>query len=180
MTSRKIHLVRHGRSAVDKGRPPHEWGLDPAGFGAISALRDSGRLPGTARWFSSPEAKALETARRLTDTAVTVVDELREHERHSTVWFDDPAGFEAVVRRAFELPDEPALAGWEPLSATRDRLLPVVRRILADHPEDEIALAGHGTAWTLLVAELTGRPPDLEAWRRLSMPDHWVVETAVV
>jgi broad specificity phosphatase PhoE len=178
MTSRKIHLVRHGRSAVEKDRPPHEWGLDPAGFPAISGLRDSGRLPGTARWFSSPEAKALETARRLTDTAVTVVDELREHVRRTTVWFDDPAEFKAVVRRAFELPDEPALEGWEPLSATRDRLLPVVRRILTDHPEDEIVLAGHGTAWTLLVAELTGRPPDLEAWSRLGMPDHWVVETA--
>ncbi len=68
MTSRRVHLVRHGLSTTDRGRPPHEWGLDPA---------------------------------------------------------------------------------------------------------------GHGTAWTLLKAELTGRPPDLDAWARLRMPDLWVVETAV-
>lgn len=162
-----------------RGRPPHEWGLDPAGHPAIVALRESGRLPAVARWFSSPEAKALETARLLTGAEVTVVPELREHERHSTHWFGDPAEFRAVVRRAFDRPEEPALEGWEPLSATRDRLLPAVRRILADHPDDEIVLAGHGTAWTLLSAELTGRPPDLDAWARLRTPDLWVVETAV-
>ena len=179
MTSRKIHLVRHGLSTMERGRPAHEWGLDPAGHADIDALRDSGRLPEAARWFSSPETKALETARRLTDSEVTVVPELREHERHSTVWFEDPAEFRAVVRRAFEVPDEAALEGWEPLAATRDRLLPVVRRILADHPDDEVVLAGHGTAWTLLTAELTGRAPDLAAWSRLRMPDHWVVETGL-
>jgi broad specificity phosphatase PhoE len=179
MTSRRIHLVRHGLSTMERGRPPHEWGLDPAGHAAIDELRDSGRLPEAARWFSSPETKALETARRLTDSEVTVVPELREHERHSTVWFEDPAQFRAAVRRAFEVPDEPALEGWEPLAAARDRLLPVVRRILADHPGEEVVLSGHGTAWTLLVSELSGRPPDLEAWARLRMPDYWVVETAV-
>jgi hypothetical protein len=50
-----------------------------------------------------------------------------------------------------------------------------VRRILDDHPDDEIALAGHGTAWTSLVAELNGTEPDLDAWSRLEMPDVWVV-----
>lgn len=177
MTSREIHLVRHGRSAVEPGKPAHEWGLHPSGHSAIEELRSSGRLPERARWFSSPETKALETARMLTDLDVTVLPALREHERHSTVWFDDPAEFRAVVRRAFESPERPALEGWEPLAVTRDRLLPVVRRILADHPEDEVVLAGHGTAWTLLVSELTGEPPDLDAWERLRMPDLWVVET---
>lgn len=178
MTSRRVHLVRHGKSLVEGDRPPHEWPLDPAGRPAIVALRESGRLPAAARWFSSPETKALETARLLTDQQVTVVEELREHERHSTHWFSDPAEFRAVVRRAFDRPDEAALEGWEPLAATRDRLLPAVRRILADHRGDEIVLAGHGTAWTLLAAELAGRAPDLDAWERLRMPDLWVVETA--
>lgn len=177
MTSRRLHLVRHGLSTMDRGRPPHEWGLDPAGHPAVVSLRDSGRLPAEARWFSSPEAKALETARMLTDSEVTVVAALREHERHTTHWFADPAEFRAAVRRAFERPDEPAVEGWEPLSATRDRLLPAVHGILADHPESEVVLAGHGTAWTLLASELTGSPPDLEAWSRLRMPDVWVAET---
>ena len=42
-----------------------------------------------------------------------------------------------------------------------------VAGILAAHPTDNVVLVGHGTAWTLLVSELTGRPPDLTAWRNL-------------
>jgi broad specificity phosphatase PhoE len=61
------------------------------------------------------------------------------------------------------------------LALTRDRLLPAVRRILDTHPDTDVALAGHGTAWTLLVAELTGAAPDLEAWAALRMPDVWTV-----
>jgi hypothetical protein len=32
-------------------------------------------------------------------------------------------------------------------------------------------------AWTVLVAALTGAPPDLEAWERLAMPDVWTLDT---
>ncbi len=161
---------------MERGLPPHEWGLDPSGHGAIDALRSSGRLPDVAHWYSSPEVKALDTARRLTDEAITVVPDLREHERRTTTWFED---FPAVVRRAFERPEQAAAEGWEPLATTRDRILPAVHRILADHSGDEVVLVGHGTAWTVLSAELTGRPPDLDAWARLEMPDLWVVETDV-
>lgn len=175
-TLRSLHLVRHGLPWIERSRPPHEWVLDPSGYPAIDALRRSGRLPAEARWFSSPEPKALETARRLTSSEVTVAPALREHERHSTRWFAD---FPAVVRRAFEHPEEPAMEGWEPLAATRDRLLPFVRRLLTFHPDGEIVLAGHGTAWTLLTAELTGQPPDLDRWAALQMPDAWRIEVSV-
>ena len=36
-------------------------------------------------------------------------------------------------------------------------------------------LVGHGTAWTLLVSELSGTAPDLEAWAMLRMPDVWTL-----
>jgi broad specificity phosphatase PhoE len=173
---RRLHLVRHGRSLPDKARPPEEWPLDPEGYADLAALRTSGRLPAAARWFSSSETKAVETARHLTDGPVTVLDGLREH-RREVRWFDDPREFRATVRRAFAAPAVAAVPEWEPLQALRDRLLPAVRRILAQVPTgEEIVLAGHGTAWTLLVAELTGRQPDLEAWARLRMPDLWLVD----
>ena len=172
---RRIFLVRHGLSAPDPDTAPETWGLDPLGLADIDALGASGRLPSSAVWFSSPEAKALSTARRLTDLPVTVVPELAEH-RRGVHWFEDPADFRAAVRRAFDDPATRAVPEWEPLDALRARLLPAVRRIIDAHPGTDVVLAGHGTAWTLIVSELTGAAADLDAWAALRMPDLWVVE----
>ncbi len=170
-----LFLVRHGLPVVDPDRSPEQWPLDPAGHPDVLALRASGRLPSSARWFSSPERKAHDTARLLTDEPVTVVDDLAEH-RRGAHWFDGAGEFRAAVRRAFTSPDAAAVPGWEPLAATRARVVAAVRRILDDASGD-IVLVGHGTAWTVLVAALTGSPPDLEAWERLEMPDVWSLDT---
>ncbi len=174
-----LHLVRHGLPLIDPQRPAAEWELDPAGFDDIWALRESGRLPQQAAWFCSPEPKAQQTAQLLTDGEVGSLDELREHERGVTAWVEDRAEWHAVVRRVFTHPEEPAMPGWEPLDTTRARLLPAVRRILEVHGDDDVVLVGHGTAWTLLVAQLSKRAPDLERWRSLAMPDVITVPSAL-
>ncbi|QBX54156.1 histidine phosphatase family protein [Nocardioides seonyuensis] len=164
-----LHLVRHGRPSVVPGVPAAEWNLDLATYDDVWALRD--RLPRRAAWYCSPEPKAVETAQLLTDADVGIVEDLREHERGGE-WFDD---FPAVVRRAFAEPEVPAVRSWEPLVACRTRVVAAVRRILAVHGSDDLVLVGHGTAWTLVVAELTGSEPDLHAWAALGMPDVWTV-----
>ncbi len=163
-----LFLVRHGRPVVDPSKPPHEWELDPEGYDDIWALRASGRLPGRAAWFSSPEPKALGTAALLTDTDVGVIDDLAEHRRDTTDWIDDFAG---TVRRAFDDPGRSAYDGWEPLADCRRRIAAAVLPVLTTLGDDDVVLVGHGTAWTLLVAEVTGAEPDLEAWQALAMPD---------
>ena len=168
-----LHLVRHGRPAMVRGVPAAEWELDPAAYDDVWALRSSGRLPERAAWFCSAEPKAMQTAQLLTDAEVGVVPDLGEHVR-SGEWIDDFAG---TVRRAFEHPGLPAADGWEPLDACRARVVPAVRRVLDVHGVDDVVLVGHGTAWTLVVAELTGQPPDLERWSALAMPDLMTVET---
>ncbi|MGZ8738944.1 MAG: histidine phosphatase family protein [Nocardioides sp.] len=163
-----LFLVRHGRSEPRPGVPPHLWELDPAGFDDVWALRESGRLPQRATWFCSPEPKAIATAQLLTETDVGVLDDLREHVRETPDWIADFAG---TVRRAFARPDLPAYAGWEPLATCRDRVTTTVRRVLDVHAGEDVVLVGHGTAWTVLTAELTGAEPDLERWESLAMPD---------
>lgn len=147
-------------------------GLDPRELGSRSsiwALRESGRLPARgAAWYSSPEPKATQTAQLLTDQEVGVVDDLREHVRDTTDWIEP---FEPVVGRAFERPDEPAHPGWEPLARCRTRVVRAVEGILSAHADQDVVLVGHGTAWTVLAAELSGREPDLGRWARLGMPD---------
>ena len=69
----------------------------------------------------------------------------------------------------------------DPIRAAAEWELDAVRRILDVHGglagDRDVVLVGHGTAWTLLVAELTGEPPDLERWRSLGMPDVITVPT---
>jgi broad specificity phosphatase PhoE len=163
-----LFLVRHGRPVADPDRPAHEWELDPEGYDDVWALRTSGRLPRRAVWFSSPEPKALATAELLTDGEVGVVDALREHVRHSTERIED---FAAVVRRAFALPGAVAAPGWEPLTACRGRVCAAVDAILAEQGARDVVLVGHGTAWTLVAAHLTGAEPDVDRWARLGLPD---------
>ena len=167
-----LYLVRHGRPAFDRARPAADWELDPAGFDDVWVLRESGRLPDSALWFSSPEPKAVQTAQLLTEGELAVVGGLREHVRDTTDWIQD---FPAVVERAFDVPDAAAYDGWEPLSSCRDRVTATVRALVSEHPGTDLVLVGHGTAWTVLVAELTGRPPDLDRWRTMAMPDLIVV-----
>ena len=166
-----LHLVRHGRPAMTRGVPAAEWDLDAGAYDDVWALRASGRLPARAAWFTSPEPKAVQTAQLLTDAQVGVLPQLREHERTGE-WLED---FTDAVRRAFAHPEAIAVPGWEPLSVCRDRVVPAVRRVLDVHGDDDVVLVGHGTAWTVVVAELTGRPPDLERWAALAMPDVIVV-----
>jgi len=167
-----IHLVRHGRSLPVSGEPPHAWELDPAGFDDVWALRESGRLPADAVWFCSPEPKAVATAQLLTEGEVGILDALREHVRETSVWLED---FQGVVARAFADPEHSAYDGWEPLAACRDRVVRAVQGILSAHADRDVVLVGHGTAWTMLVAELTGTPPDLARWSVMTMPDLLVV-----
>lgn len=166
-----LYLVRHGRPVVDPSVPASEWALDPEHEHEVVALGASSRLPDGAAWFTSPEPKAARTAEILAGQPVDVVHDLCEHER-TAGWVED---FPAAVAEAFARPDDVVHNGWEPLARTRLRVSAAVRRILAEHVGRDVVLVGHGTAWTLLVAELTGAEPDLVRWRGLSMPDVIVV-----
>lgn len=141
--------------------------MHPDAAPAIAELRASGALPEAARWFSSPEPKAHETARLLTDSSVTVYDALGEVARPG--WLDD---FAVRARRAFAEPDVPAAPGWETYAAARQRIARAVRKVRDGFNATDLVLVGHGTAWTLLVAELTGAAPTVADWERLAFPDH--------
>jgi broad specificity phosphatase PhoE len=164
----RLFLVRHGRPVIEPGLLPSAWELDPAHFDDIWTLRESGRLPSGATWFCSPEPKAVATAQLLTEAEVGIVEGLREQVRETADWIDD---MDAAVRRAFADPDRSAHPGWEPLVRTHERVLTAVRALIQTHPGDTLVLVGHGTAWTVLAAALTGTEPDLDRWASLGMPD---------
>src|SRR3546814_14136464 len=100
-----VFLVRHGLPLKEPGKTPAEWSLDPAGFDAISAQRESGRLPARAACVSSPEPTATATAPLPTAGGVGIVDELAEQRRETT---DHTAPFAAPAPRRAAAPSDPA------------------------------------------------------------------------
>ncbi|MEJ5866307.1 histidine phosphatase family protein [Pseudokineococcus sp. 5B2Z-1] len=165
-----LHLVRHGRPLVDPSREPATWGLDPEHTDGVRALRASGALPLGARWVSSQEPKARETAALLTGSPVVADADLGEQARPAG-WLDDYA---VRIHRSLVVQHAPAAPGWETAESTRERVVAAVRRHVEEARREgdiDLVLVGHGTAWTLLVAALTGKPVDLYAWERLQLPD---------
>lgn len=158
-------LVRHGRPAIDPAVAPQRWQLAADAVEEVRSLAPVGDPD--AAWFSSPEPKALATATLLAPGDVEVVADLREAERPAS-WMDDAEEFRAVVRRSFQHAGAPGLPGWEPLASCRTRVAAAVRGLL--NPSRPTVLVGHGTAWTLLVAELTGQAADIDAWAAMPMP----------
>jgi broad specificity phosphatase PhoE len=170
-----LHLVRHGQPDVQRLLPAHEWRLAEQARGEMLALRESGALPASASWSSSPEPKAVETARFLADGEIVTVHAFREQIRSGN-WLESEAEYRNAVRTAFEHPQSPALPGWEPLDRTRERVTSAVLHLVANASRPQLIAVGHGTAWTVLVSQLTGSAPDLDAWESMLMPDHCVLD----
>ncbi|MFC6509819.1 histidine phosphatase family protein [Promicromonospora citrea] len=169
-----LYLVRHGRPIIDPSVPSSAWVLDPDHEHLVTELAARAPWSADAVWFSSPEPKAVRTARLLAGRDVPVVRDLREHERQAAGLVPD---FVRAIAEAFATPDAEVRPGWEPTARTQARTVVAAGRIIEDHPGRDIVLVGHGTAWTLLAAALTGSEPDLGRWRALSMPDVITVDT---
>lgn len=163
-----LHLIRHAEPEVARLTPSSEWVLAPDS--SVDGLRDSGVLPKAARWFTSPETKAQQTAALFVPNAV-VVDGLREVERPDT-WFDSDGDFQQAVTDYLTDGVIPEGLHWEPRVDATLRVVDNALGIMATYPESDWVLVGHGTVLTLLVASLTGSKPDVDAWRALQMPDH--------
>lgn len=165
-----LFLVRHAEPEIDPTREASTWELAPGQEEQLKTI--AAQLPDGARYFSSPEPKALATARMLTPEPVEVVADLREHER-GAAWIDD---YEGTVMRALLRPIESAHEGWDTCFRTQQRVVAATQRLLDRLPGKDLVLVGHGIAWTLLIADFTETDADPESWAALGMPDLVVLQ----
>lgn len=169
----RIVLVRHAMVETDPAVLPSLWQLSDEGRAGARRLARERLWGPVQRIFTSPEAKAMETAHIIAGSngiTVTAVEDLREVERPAHQWFGDeyPGGYPGAVRDYFARPHE-ATHGWETPAAAQARMQACIDEFRRWEPEG-FAVAGHGLTLSLLVAAATGA--DAAAiWPAIALPD---------
>ncbi len=167
--TRTVVLVRHSIPEVDTELPASEWSLSSEGIGRCEASASELERFLPAVMFSSPETKAVETARYIGShlgIGFSIRENLREHRRPSV--FLPQSEFQENIRRFFESPDS-TVYGSESSNDVARRIEYEIQRALADHPNGNILMVTHGTAMT----SFASRHTDADAyslWQSLDLP----------
>lgn len=169
-----VVLFRHGRTAWNAERrflgstdlPLDDEGL--AEVGRLSRLRSAfGAI------YSSPLARARQTAEALAPPPIQLVDALRELHQGA---LEGLTGAEAMARFPEFLaefagdPTDVRVPDGETMGEARDRALLAVRQIAARHaPGDRVAIVSHQMVIASLVCTLSGE--GLATWRKYGVPN---------
>lgn len=174
-TDATLILVRHSNSEADPGVPQAEWSLSAAGRTRARALADRLRPLSPDSIHSSPERKARETADILAaalQLRVTVVPDLREHDRTGVPFFHTPGVFEEHIRRLFESPQK-RVFGNESAAASLARFRRAIAEVSGSGARRPLVVT-HGTVMSLYLAAELGVDAAL-IWKQLAMPCHAVL-----
>lgn len=165
-------LVRHAAPAQDPDVPPPQWSLSDEGRAAAKALAAKLKHLKPAAAVSSPEIKALETVRILTEgLGLTVETDAAFAELHRPTWpFSDTATFEARVARLLENP-RLGIEGAEPAGKAAARFGEGLLR----HPARPLMVGSHGTILAAYLGRESGRC-DAELWKTLRLPEALVLD----
>ena len=157
-----LRYLSHPQVIIDPEVPVPDWGLNDVGAARVAALCAavrSGALKETMSVFSSPERKALETARPLAEALgcqCTVIENSYENDRSSTGFLPGPA-FEALADAFFAQP-ETSVQGWERALDAQTRICACVSDITEVAPPGDMLVVGHGAIGTLLYCARAGLP----------------------
>jgi broad specificity phosphatase PhoE len=168
-------LIKHSLPEIVESVPAHEWLLSAEGRRRCESLATAIAPYDPQVIISSREPKAKETARALANSlsrSFIAVDNLQEHDRSNTPFMSKGA-FQANMREFFERPGQ-LVIGSETANAAHTRFKKAVNQVLADHPDETIALVAHGTVISLFVARQTDTDA-FSLWQQLDLPSFVVL-----
>ena len=157
----QLYLIRHARAQMT-GDAPQRWNLSEKGQREAGVLARQDFWRAVKRIFSSPAPKSLQTvepAARRWGIPLHVVDCLHDLRRHSLVY-----DYEDVIAHILSRP-EASIAESEPATRAAERITGCIKRLVTAHPEETIAVASHGLALTIFLAQLENRWPTVAEWR---------------
>lgn len=170
-----VVLVRHGRPVIDMDRPAGSWALDERAKGDVIALAKTMRSIDVDVVVTSPEEKALGTARLIAkELSVPLMQDesLREQGGGRVPWIEEPDAFRSAVEAHFRQPDHVVLGDESSSSAAR-RFAAAVEHARARYRTP--AFVTHGRVMCAYLGMLLGRDP-MTVWNDLQMPDAFMLD----
>jgi broad specificity phosphatase PhoE len=169
-------LVRHTETAQDPARHPSEWGLTDAGVSRLTRLSTLLSNRGVRSIASSPEGKAMGTARVLAEALglpLAIAKDFEEQRRSDTQWLSREE-FDRLVGEALDTPQSRSF-GDESAAEAAARFEAAVRGL----PEGGrgALIVSHGRILTAFVAR-HNRILASAFWKQLEMPAFIVLRAA--
>ena len=163
---KKLYLITHAHTRQVPGTDAARWRLSDMGCKQAAALAQQPFWQQVDRLLLSSEPKArLTVAPLLQSRSLPVQEDARFDElRRTPEWTDD---YTARVAELFRRPQE-SIAGWEPAAQALARFRVAIAEWTSRHPQETLALVGHGLTFSLYWAHLLGLPRvDLRDWQAL-------------
>jgi broad specificity phosphatase PhoE len=170
-------LVKHAMPNIVPNVPAQNWALSEEGMAQSVQLAERLRRYHPHRVFASREPKAAQTGVLLAATLelpFEALDDLHEQAR-ANEGYHSPEVFRAKLRAFFKQPNE-LVFGTETADAAYTRFAAVLDRLSAQHPNETLIIATHGTVLSLFLARRAGLAP-FEVWESLSLPDYRIFDT---
>jgi broad specificity phosphatase PhoE len=173
---RKLILVRHSISKLDNEIPPHQWGLTEEGEALCPPLAEKLSVHHPKLIVTSEEPKAHQTGELIAaalEIPCQVGQDLHEHRRQGgKITTRDE--FISLVRELFAQPDR-LVFGLETGAEALSRFSRALEKVMADNPQDCIAVVTHGTVMSLYYGLQTGEGP-FTFWQGLGLPAFYVLQ----
>ncbi len=169
MKKTSLYLIRHAVVTVNKGKLYGQEDLpcDTSDEAKLAFL--AGKLPRQAVWVASNLQRTVQTAEAIAKTGgfslppLIVEPDLAEQnfgEWQGQLWEDIQANEKNVVEEFWQRPASIRPPGGESFEDLRNRVDPVVARLLKDHSGENIVLSIHGGTVRAILAHALGIPSD--------------------
>ena len=172
----RLILVKHAPPQVTPEVASPRWVLSAEGHARCGWLAAELASQGVTRLYSSLEPKALETAALAgleLGLEVRPRRDLNENDRTGMA-FGTTDELKQTIRRFFETPST-LVMGKETAEAALARFEAAIRALIAEAPDETVAVVAHGTVLTLLVARYN--PVAAFAfWEALTLPAYVVLD----
>jgi uncharacterized protein YhfF/broad specificity phosphatase PhoE len=153
----QVIYITHPEVVIDPDIPVPQWPLSAVGAERMRLFSRNPALGGAKCVWCSTQTKAQLGARILGEALnlpVVELQELGENDRSSTGYVAPPRFWE-LVDVFFSRPDE-SVEGWENARHAQARTMQAIDHVIANSPEGDILIVGHGGVGRLALASLRG------------------------